>query len=436
MTEDDDEWTPEAEAALSTLGVLAQFGHAPLYRCSAFAVGNEKRIARLRKRYLAPPAGSMHRSGDSVEKFVVGEFGSGKTHFLSQLLETAKELGYATSLVKLDINADILSPNFILSRVAGEMVAPDGREKGLDELLSSLLDRMKEDARAMGGGEEQASALLSRRLAELRKRRFEQNLFGKVATDAFAALLAGDQERFRDAARWLSGEISDARIAKVLGVSRYPANLVEPESRRLLLSLYQLVRECGYSGTVVAFDETDQNWRKITPKHKGLFYSLLQSEVNALVDTKDLAVMIAYSLVPEIYDHMNQYPALQNRIVPPSPKLTFEKGNTDCPVIMISRPPDLSVEEIREELVSMGDKLIDMLYRIPGEHRQCPRDMLEEAVEEIAQGVVEEDLSSGDRRTMVKRTASVLNRYYYDGVLPDPDDLKDLKDLDEGPEEE
>ena len=72
----------------NVVGILervAENGHAPKAGCHLFGVGYEDAFARLRKTYFV----DRFQNGGSAEKFVVGPFGSGKTHFLRELLEIA-----------------------------------------------------------------------------------------------------------------------------------------------------------------------------------------------------------------------------------------------------------------------------------------------------------------------------------------------------------
>ena len=67
---------------------IAETGHAPKFGCHLFGVGYDDAIERLRQKYLE----ERFERGKSAEKFVVGTFGSGKTHFLRHLAEIARDV--------------------------------------------------------------------------------------------------------------------------------------------------------------------------------------------------------------------------------------------------------------------------------------------------------------------------------------------------------
>jgi hypothetical protein len=174
---------------------------------------------------------------------------------------------------------------------------------------------------------------------------------------------------------------------------------------------------------VVGFDETDHGWRSITAKHKQVFNSLLQSDINSIVDTPGLSVFICYAVLPEIYQDMINYPALQGRIQPPLPSMTFENGYSSCPVIVISRPAGMPNEMIVQELREIGHKLVDMLYEVKGIHQDVPRQEVLDIIDHIALEVVSQETSTSNRRMAVRWFASELMALYYEGTLRSPQEL-------------
>src|SRR5690606_26313922 len=92
---------------------MASSGTAPEDGCRLFGVGYEDAYERLRRTYLR----RRFERGDSGEKFVVGPFGSGKTHFMRQLMELAREEGCVTAEVKLDKNIDFANPHSVYQEV-------------------------------------------------------------------------------------------------------------------------------------------------------------------------------------------------------------------------------------------------------------------------------------------------------------------------------
>jgi hypothetical protein len=81
---------------------LASNGTAPEEGCELFGVGYDDAFKRLIGEYVedALPA------GESAEKFVIGPYGSGKTHFLRHFMTLARERGCVISEIQLNKKID------------------------------------------------------------------------------------------------------------------------------------------------------------------------------------------------------------------------------------------------------------------------------------------------------------------------------------------
>src|SRR5687768_15403794 len=110
---------------------LAEHGHAPAEGCSLFGTGVDGAFAQLRQRYLV----ERFARGGSAEKFVVGPFGSGKTHFLRQLMEIARELDCVTIEVALNKNLDFTQSLVIYQEMARQVRPPRSETRGLRNLI-------------------------------------------------------------------------------------------------------------------------------------------------------------------------------------------------------------------------------------------------------------------------------------------------------------
>ena len=88
---------------LALLESLAEKGTPPTDGCTLFGVGYDDAFERLKRTYLE----RRFSNGGSAEKFVVGPFGSGKTHFLRQFLEIARDMDCVTAEVPLTRSFDI-----------------------------------------------------------------------------------------------------------------------------------------------------------------------------------------------------------------------------------------------------------------------------------------------------------------------------------------
>ncbi len=98
---------------------MAEYGTAPHDGCALFGVGYDEAFARLRSKYFE----ARFARGDSAEKFVVGPFGSGKTHFLRQLMEIARALECVTAEVTLNKDLDFTKSLIVYREVVRAMRA-------------------------------------------------------------------------------------------------------------------------------------------------------------------------------------------------------------------------------------------------------------------------------------------------------------------------
>lgn len=192
--------------------------------------------------------------GGSAIRFVIGEYGSGKTFFLFLVRSIGLEKGLVTA------HAD-LAPDRRLQ-------ATGGQARGLyAEMMSNLATRTRPEGGALASVVERfaTTALQEARSAETPVERvIRQRLdqlselpggydFAEVIAAYWKGHETGDDRLQSDAIRWLRGEFStktDAR--KALGVR----TIVDDSNVYDQLKLFaRFVRLAGYEGLLVAFDE-------------------------------------------------------------------------------------------------------------------------------------------------------------------------------------
>ncbi|HID31057.1 MAG TPA: hypothetical protein EYP19_13790, partial [Desulfobacterales bacterium] len=234
---------------------LAEHGHAPAEGCTLFSVGYEDAFRRLKQKYLV----ERFARGGSAEKFVVGPFGSGKTHFLRHLMEVAKELNCVVAEVALNKDVDFTKSLIVYQEVARELSTPGQNGKGMRALLLGCLDQVKN----MAPTKEDTEEFLSAWISGLDLASFELDSFGFVARRALEAHLEENEGLFNTACRWLSGEVTNRFIAKDLGLKTISGAEQNLYARRALFSVALLARHAGFNGTVMCFDEAEQGLRVI-----------------------------------------------------------------------------------------------------------------------------------------------------------------------------
>ena len=194
------------------------------------------------------------RDGGSAIRFIIGEYGSGKTFFLFLIRSIALEQGLVTA------HGD-LAPDRRLHATGGQaralyaemMVNLATRTKPEGGALGSVVERFVttalQEAREAGQGVE---AVIHERLQVLSEMPGGYD-FAEVVAAYWRGHAGGDDQLQSDAVRWLRGEFTtrtDARRALGVRTTVDDDNFYE----RLKL-LARFIRLAGYGGLLVALDE-------------------------------------------------------------------------------------------------------------------------------------------------------------------------------------
>src|SRR5438552_15372971 len=200
---------PEPRLARQIIDVLGQSGTPLSKGVSYYNVGNESLLNAIDTHYL----GSYLADGGAVFKLVVGDYGSGKSHFLYCVRDRAWKRDFAVSKVDLSPKE---SPYDDQRRVYGAVasslvwhelggLAED--EYGLGRFLEGTLRRIVSphglDLQDEGAEEvPEVRAFLS----TLASTHIDSLSFHKAIQGYFHALLRGQERRVETLERWLHGE--------------------------------------------------------------------------------------------------------------------------------------------------------------------------------------------------------------------------------------
>ncbi|MBF8178388.1 ATP-binding protein [Herminiimonas contaminans] len=298
--------------------------------------------------------------GGSTIRFVIGEYGAGKTFFLNLIRAVAMEKKLVTA------NAD-LNPDRRLH-------ATGGQARSLyAELMRNLSTRTKPDGGAMQGiverfiatakTEAQTNGKTTDLVIREKLNQLTEMVNGFDFADVIAAYYKGFEEGNEalksDAIRWLRGEFTtktDARQA--LGVR----TIVDDSSFYDQLKLFaQFVRLAGYSGFVVCLDELVNLYKLSNTQARNANYEQILRILNDSLQGAAVGLGFILGGTPEFLMDTRRglysYPALQSRLA----ENTFAKaGLVDYsgPVVRLSSlsPEDLYVllQKVRT-IYSFGD---------------------------------------------------------------------------------
>ena len=382
---------------------MAMFGTAPEDGCSLFGVGYDDVFARLKDTYLV----NRFTRGGSAEKFVVGPFGSGKTHFLHQLMEVARDVGCVTAKVTLNKDIDFTQSLIVYKEVIRELRSPLDGSQGVRSLLIAIVEHIRKKA----PNKSAEDILLLGWISGLDKVDFKLDVFAKVVKVALMAYVNGDEAVFEAATRWIAGEINDKALASELRVPQVTKSEHNLFAKRALLSLFQLVKHAGFQGTVLCFDEAEQGF-SVDKKRSERILSMLMAGINAVVDLKKGSALITYALTPDLIAKMETFAALQQRVADPGAGNGFFDGNTLAPLIDLSKRADPV-----KELQAIGNRLVDLLYQAAGEAIAVNKQEVLVEISNIADNIASEDISTSNRRTMVKHTCTMLINLLNTGII-------------------
>lgn len=344
---------PEPRLARQIIEVLGQSGTPLSKGVSYYNVGNESLLNAIDRHYL----GSYLADGGAVFKLVVGDYGSGKSHFLYCVRDRAWERNFAVSKVDLSPKESPYDDQRrVYAAVASSIIWHElgdlgEDEQGLARFLQGTLRRMVyphgielEDPGASELPEVRAL------LQTLTVSQIDSLSFGKAIQGYLVASLRGQERRLESLGRWLQGEEvspEDMRDLRSIGVTE---KINKTNAFRMLRSLCQVVRALGYTGMALLFDEGDR-MLSVGGKSEKVATDNLREVIDRC--REDLpGALFMYAVPPAfIHDIVPKYPALQQRIQAPS---YFSRSNPFSPQISLDRL-DIPDEEL---LVQAGYRLL------------------------------------------------------------------------------
>src|SRR3954466_12536184 len=216
---------PEPRLARQIIDTLGQSGTPVSKGVSYYNVGNESLLNALDTHYL----GSYLADGGAVFKLVVGDYGSGKSHFLYCLRDRAWERNFAVSKVDLSPRESPYDDQRrVYAAVASSIIWHElgdlgEDERGLTRFLEGPLRRLvmphgvdPEDA---GVAELPDVRALLQTVATTQ---VDSLSFHKAIQGYFSALISGEERRQESLGRWMQGEESrpeDMRDLRSIGVT-------------------------------------------------------------------------------------------------------------------------------------------------------------------------------------------------------------------------
>ena len=334
--------------------VLGSSGTPPSRGVQYFNVGNQSLLDALDEYYLS----SYLQDGGAAYKMVVGDYGSGKSHFLYCLRDIAWSKGFAVTKVDLSpIETPYNDQRLVYAAVARNLIWHEeaseiSEERGLPRFLEGTLRKFVIGADST---DTLSLELLNhpnyRGLIDTVEASFiDSQSYKNAIIGYFEALIRDQGDRLESLTRWLSGASTTPSDTKVLREISVTGKVSKTNAFRMLRSLAQTIRALSYSGLVLLFDEVDR-MASIGGKAEKIATDNLREVIDRCRDELPGSMFI-YAVPPQfIHDIVPRYPALQQRVRAPG---RFSRANHFSPQISLDH---LDLDE-NNLMVAIGEKLI------------------------------------------------------------------------------
>jgi hypothetical protein len=255
--------------------------------------------------------------GGSAIRFVIGEYGAGKSFFLHLVRLVALEKRLLT------VHAD-LGPDKRLHASAGQARTLYGeavrnmatRTKPEGAALASVLERFVADlVKAAGERGAPVKRVLEERLAHLQEGGGGYD-FATVVEAYWRGSDEGSEELKSNALRWLRGEFSTKTEARqALGVRNIIGDQELYEGLKLMAALAKL---SGYAGLVVVFDEMVNLYKLQSKQARDQNYEQILAILNDVLQGNTSGIGFVFGGTPEFLTDTRRglysYAALQSRL--------------------------------------------------------------------------------------------------------------------------
>ncbi len=298
------------------------------------------------------------REGGSACRFVIGDYGAGKTFFLNLARGVAAERKLVVMHADLSPERRIHATGGQARALYAELVRSMAtRTKPEGGALSSVLERLIGDARAKAaadGGD--IGTALQAKLEPLREQMSGHD-YTDVTVRYWQAFEEGDEARKSAALRWLRGEFSlKTEAREQLGVRSI---IGDDGLLDHLKALGQLVRLAGYEGTLVVMDEMVNLYKMVHAQARNANYEQILRVANEVLQGSASRMGFYFGGTPEFLldtrRGLHSYEALRSRL---SENSFARNGLVDLsgPVIRLQSlgPEELAILLERLRLVWAG----------------------------------------------------------------------------------
>lgn len=398
----------EPVLARQIIETLGQFGIPYSKGISFYNAGNSSILETLDKHYLS----KYLVEGGAVFKLVVGDYGSGKSHFLYCVRELAWQRRFAVSKIDLSPKeAPYDDQRKVYSAISSELMWHDLNQDSLPEKgLSRLLyDTLAQLIHPLGYTVSDPDSLrlpeVQALLHTLKTTPIDSASYRMAIIAYLEATITNQERRLVSLERWLHGDEvtpEDMRDLRSVGVVE---KITKPNAFKMLRSLCQTVRALGYNGLVLLFDEGDR-MLSIGGKAEKTATDTLREVIDRCREELPGA-MFMYAVPPDfLHTVVPKYPALQQRVQTAN---YFSRVNPFSPQIDLERldiPDQQLLQIVGEKLL----KVFEIAYDV-----QFTQDVQLENIRVFAESAKNSYLAVSHRRLFVKALVTEFFRQSQEG---------------------
>lgn len=388
--------------AKEIINIVGSKGIPPEYGFQYFTEGLEPYLSVIENEYLD----SIIKNGGSAFKMVIGVYGGGKTHFLYCVRDLAWKHNFAVSYVTLNPGESPFHQlELVYSTIVKGLTPPlkpeellSGYEKGIQSFLKSWYATKYNEFSKISKLDEEIKELLRDYVEKLSS--FESLSFTRAVKEAFRTLINNRQEDLINICQWLSAEGYDRRIHGKYGILQ---KIDKTTAFTMIRSLAQWVREIGYSGLIILFDEAERV-ASLTSKQKELHLNNLREIIDECGHTDFKGVMIFYAVPDENFleGRTQIYEALKQRV-----QTVFDELNPTGVKIELEKLEKSETHAI-ETLKKIGEKLryiFEVAYNLKFDEKK-----IKEIIQKNAESAYKERYSDiGYKRLFIQKLISEFN---------------------------
>jgi len=397
---------------------LGESGIPPTRGLEAYTVGMDSILGTLESEYLK----GYLRDGGSSFKLVVGEYGSGKSHFLYRLRDIAWENGYVVSRTELSPKECPYDNQLkVYQAVVNNLIYhdPDPNIADTQGIEAFLENHFFHTMRMLGIEQMMTSIGLDVRvkmwLETILRFKVESPSYRHAVYFYLQAAAEESEAKKRVIGAWLRGESVTLRDVREFSITE---RIDRSVAFKMLRSLSQLVHELGYAGLALLFDEGDRMVSIGSSRTEKVACDNLREVIDRCAGESLPSTLFAYAVPPYFVTNIApQYEALSQRI---SSKVKFSRKNPYSVQISLDQL-DYPGEEL---LRKIGEKLLgvfEQAYDVKLDHELQARNIAQLADTCAAL------LSTSHRRHFVKSLMDMLAEQRAEGErVYEPDNVQNV----------